>query len=342
MSGPEVAVVRTTRTSTVAGAVGLAGLGALIAVPFWATSGDLHTLIDALTLLALAQMWNLLAGYAGLVSIGQQAYLGLGAYGLYVLGDRAGLHPFLATIVAGLAAAVIGIPTAALAFRLRGGYFAIGTWVIAEVYHLLVKNFSQLGGGTGISVSSAAALGRETRDRGAYWLALAVGVGAIVLVYAILRSRLGLALTAIRDNEAGAESLGVNVLRAKVIVYLVAALGCGLVGAVIYLDLLRLQPDAAFSVNWTADMIFIVVIGGIGTIEGPILGTAVFFVLRELLADYGVWYLVTLGSVAVLVMLFTPGGLWNLLLRRVDARFFPVQRRLRLPQLPDAAPAGRP
>jgi branched-chain amino acid transport system permease protein len=203
--------------------------------------------------------------------------------------------------------------------------------VIAEVYHLLVINFPELGGGTGITVSSAARLGPELRDRSAYWFALGVGAGSILLVYLLLRSRLGLALTAIRDNEAGAQSLGVDVLRAKVIVYLIAALGCGLAGAVIYLNGLRIQPDAAFSINWTAYMIFIVVIGGLGTIEGPILGTAIFFVMQELLADYGVWYLVALGAVAVGVIAITPGGLWNLVVRRTDLRLFPVQRRLALP-----------
>jgi branched-chain amino acid transport system permease protein len=318
--------------------VGLVALGVLVAVPFWASSGDVRTLIRALTLLALAQMWNLLAGYAGLVSIGQQAYVGLGAYGLVIFGDKAGIHPFLVVLVAGLAAAVIAIPTAAIAFRLRGGYFAIGTWVIAEVYRLVIANISELGSGTGTTVRSAAELERTTRDRGAYWLALAAGVGAVLIVYFILRSRLGLALTAIRDNEAGAESLGVDVLRAKVIVYLVAAFGCGFAGAVIYLNLLRIQPDGAFSINWTVYMIFIVVIGGIGTIEGPILGTAVFFVLQELLADYGVWYLVALGAVAVFVMLVAPGGLWSLVQRRFDVHLFPVQRRLRLPAAAGQAP----
>ncbi len=235
-------------------------------------------------------------------------YIGLGAYGLFVLGDKAGLHPFLAVLVAALAATVIAVPTAGLAFRLRGGYFAIGTWVIAEVYRLVIANNAELGSGTGTTVSSAAELGRAARDNGAYWLALAAGVGAVLVVYLILRSRLGLALTAIRDNETGAQSLGVDVLRAKVIVYLVAAFGCAFAGGVVYLNLLRIQPDAAFTVNWTVYMIFIVVVGGIGTIEGPILGTAVFFVLQELLADYGVWYLIALGAVAVIVMLWAPAG----------------------------------
>jgi branched-chain amino acid transport system permease protein len=222
---------------------------------------------------------------------------------------------------------------APLAFRLRGGYFAIGTWVIAEVFFLLTINGTDLGidlgGGQGVTILSAAGLDRELRGHGTYWWALGVGAGSVLLAYGILRSRIGLALTAIRDDEAAARSLGVNVLRTKVLVWIVAAFGCGLAGAVIYLNLLRLQPEAAYRVDWTAYMIFIVVIGGIGTIEGPILGTIIFFTLQQKLSQYGVWYLIILGSVAVLAAVWLRGGIWGTLARRLDLRLFPVQRRVR-------------
>lgn len=145
-----------------------------------------------------------------------------------------------------------------------------------------------------------------------YWIGLAIGIGAVALVYLLLRARQGLALTAIRDSETAAKSLGVYNLRAKLTVYVVAATGTGLIGSLIFLQKLRISPDAAFSVtDWTANVIFIVVIGGIGTIEGPILGVIVFFMLRELLAGFGSWYLIALGAVAVAVMLRSPRGLWG-------------------------------
>ena len=159
-------------------------------------------------------------------------------------------------------------------------------------------------------------------------MAVLVGIGAVAVTYLLLRRRLGLALTAIRDSEQSAQSLGVPVFRTKFAVYLVAAFGCSLAGAVIYLNLLRVQPEAAFSVNWTAFMIFIVVIGGVGTIEGPIIGTIVFFVLQETLSGYGAWYLVLLGAVAVVVTLVARRGLWGLVADRTGWSLFPVQRRL--------------
>ena len=153
-----ISVARASRTSRTFGLAGLAAVAVLVSVPWWATPGDMRLLVEALALLALAQMWNLLAGYAGLVSIGQQAYIGLGAYGFYYFADKAGLHPFLSVFVAGFAAMIIAIPTAALVFRLRGGYFAIGTWVIAEVFRLIVAQIGPLGAGTGVSVQSLVAM----------------------------------------------------------------------------------------------------------------------------------------------------------------------------------------
>jgi branched-chain amino acid transport system permease protein len=300
----------------------------LALAPSWATLGQLRNLVELLTLLAIAQMWNLLAGYAGLVSIGQQGYIGIGAYAFYALGEKAGVQPFLAVVLAGLIAAAISVPSAALVFRLRAGYFAIGTWVVAEVFHLFFLNSSWLGGGAGASVLFVSDIDRQTRQFVTYWLALGLGLGAIALTYLLLRRRTGLALTAIRDNEEGAEGIGVDVLRAKVGVYVVAALGCGLAGAITYLSLLRIQPDAAFTVNWTAYMIFIVVIGGIGTIEGPIIGAILFFFLQEQLADQGSLYLILLGLIAVGVTLKLPDGIWGWVVRRWDVHLFPVARRL--------------
>jgi len=308
----------------------------LVVVPWAGDAGLMRLVVEFIALLVLAQMWNLLAGYAGLVSIGQQAYVGLGGYALVVLADDLGVNPFLAVPLAGLVSVLFALPTAALVFRFQGASFAVGTWAVAEVYRLLVANTDALGRGTGRTLKAVFPLARETRELGTYSLALIIGVGAVAAVYLYLRSRRGLGLMAVRDSEPASQSLGVDVFRTKLAVYLLAAFGTGTTGALVYLNLLRVSPDAAFSISWTAYAIFIVVIGGLGTLEGPIVGTVAFFLVRELLADYGAWYMILLGSLAVVGMMLYPRGVWGLVAERWDLRFFPVQRRVRLDDSPSS------
>jgi branched-chain amino acid transport system permease protein len=313
----------------------IVALAALVfaAAPWWADRASLRLLSEIFAYVALASLWNLLAGYAGLVSVGQQAYVGLGAYLLFALAMLAGVHPLVAIPIAGLAAAIVSVPVAALMFRLRGHYFAIGTWVMAEVFRLLAAQFVALGGGSGTSLPVATVLSiassRPMREFIIYWIALAqvaLILGAIVW---LLRSRYGLALTAIRDSELGARSNGVDVQRIKYVVYIAVAFGTAMVGALIFLQKIRISPDTAFSVNdWTAFVIFITVIGGIGRIEGPIIGTVVFFLLRQTLADLGAIYLLILGVIAIAVMLKAPKGIWGLVADRFGWQVFPLERRL--------------
>jgi branched-chain amino acid transport system permease protein len=305
----------------------------LAAAPLWADRADLRLLAEIFAYVALASLWNLLAGYAGLVSVGQQAYVGLGGYLLFALATLMDVHPLLAIPLAGLAAAVVAVPTAALMFRLRGHYFAIGTWVVAEVFRMVASQVSALGGGSGTSLPASVVLSmastRQMRDFLVYWIALALVVAILGAIVLLLRSRYGLALTAIRDSELGARSNGVDVARIKYVVYVAVAFGTAMVGALIFLQKIRISPDTAFSVNdWTAFVIFITVIGGIGRIEGPIIGTLVFFLLRQTLADLGAIYLLILGVVAIAVMLKAPKGLWGLVAERFGWQVFPLQRRL--------------
>ena len=337
MMGTPFRVQHATRSSQVGMAVFAIALVLLAAAPVWGGREHLRLLSEIYAYVALASLWNLLAGYAGLVSVGQQAYVGLGGYVLFAVTMLVGVHPLVAVPLAGVVGAVVALPVAGLMFRLRGHYFAIGTWVVAEVFRLLASQVSVLGGGSGISlpasiVTSMAAT-RQLREFLIYWVALALVVivlGAIVL---LLRSRYGLALTAIRDNELAARANGVDVGRTKLVVYVLTAFGTAMVGALIFLQKLRISPDTAFSVNdWTAFVIFITVIGGIGRVEGPILGTIVFFLLRQTLADLGSLYLLMLGAVAIAVMLFAPKGLWGVIAERFGWQLLPLERRLRFAQ----------
>ena len=310
-----------------------AALLALVAAPYWADRLSLRLFAEVFTFIALASLWNLLAGYAGLVSVGQQAYVGLGGYLLFALAMFAGIPPIPAILFAGPLSALVSIPIALLIFRLRGAYFAIGTWVVAEVFRLLASQISALGGGSGVSLPAsiiiAMAPSRTMREFEIYWLALTLMLAVLAGIIALLRSRHGLALTAIRDNEMAAQSSGIDVTRLKFAVYLLSACGTGMVGALIFLMKLRISPDTAFSVNdWTAYVIFIAVIGGIGRVEGPIVGTVVFFLLRQTLADLGSLYLLMMGAVAIGVMLWAPRGLWGVIADRFGWQALPLQRTL--------------
>jgi branched-chain amino acid transport system permease protein len=305
---------------------------ALLSVPLWGGASAMRNVVEMLSLLAIAQMWNLLAGYAGLVSVGQQAWIGLGGYALIVLADDLGMNPFLAVFAAGLIPLVLAFPVAGLVFRLRGGYFAIGTWVVAEVFRLLVSSSTDwLRGGSGRTLNAVTPrfMERATRENATFLLAVLIGVGAVVLVYLLMRSRIGLALSATRDSERGAASLGVNTYRMKLLVFVISAVVTGIAGALIYLNLLNIRPNAAFSVNWTAQMIFVVVIGGLGSVEGPIIGVILYRFIQENLANFGEWSFILLGVIAVVMMLVAPQGIWGLLRQRFGWEIFPAHRYLR-------------
>jgi branched-chain amino acid transport system permease protein len=326
--------------ATTASRVGIvivaAALMALAAAPTWTGRAELRLLAEIYAFLALASLWNLLAGYAGLVSVGQQAFVGLGGYLLFGLAMFGGVPPLWIIPITGLIAAVVAVPVAWLIFRLRGAYFAIGTWVVAEVLRLVSAQIGALGGGSGTSLPTGIVLSiagsRSMRELVLYWLALALLVLILGAIFLLLRSRYGLALTAIRDNELAARSNGVDVARIKLLVYVLTAAGTAMVGSLVFLQKLRISPDTAFSVNdWTAFVIFIVVIGGIGRIEGPIVGTIVFFLLRQSFADLGSLYLLMLGVVAIAAMLLAPKGLWGLIADRLGWQLLPLARRVVLP-----------
>jgi branched-chain amino acid transport system permease protein len=341
-----VRVTRSRRSTLWAAAVAVIAVVVLAALPYLVYQGTTGLLVNFFVLLIMASMWNLLAGYAGLVSVGQQAFIGLGSYFVLVAGLH-GTDPFLGLPLAVVGCAVIGLVVWWLLSRLRTGYFAIATWVIASICYLVIIRFPSLGGGTGAALSGMPDIGATLLNAYIYWASLAVAVVALVAVYAVLRGRLGLVLTALRDDETGARSVGARVTRAQLIVFVIAAAGCGAAGALELLSQPFVQPTAAFSIQWTAEMIFACLIGGIGTIEGPIVGTIVFFALQQWLASYGTWYFIVLGAVAIAVAIWAPRGLWGLAAERLGLRLFPVGYYLWPPgdsvrpfRLPGRRPAG--
>ena len=335
-----------------------AALAVLYALPAIAPRAVVQDLFGILTLLVLAMNWNMLAGFAGLVSVGQQAFVGIGAYAMFAAIILAGLDPLLGVLIGGIAAAVFSIPMAFFAFRLNGAYFAIGTWVVADIARLAISQWKALGGGTGTSlpkgtakemlgvsqikdvldISTAAA----AADALTYWLMLSLAAAMLVASYVFLRSRMGLGLQAIRDNENAARSVGVDPVRLKALVFLLCAFATGLCGALAFIQITRVTPDAAFSViDWTAFVIFVTVIGGIGTLPGPIVGVVVFYALQRLLADYGTVYLIVLGLIGIAVMLFARRGLWGMLSDRIGFDLLPLTHRPPRAAAPPPEPTGR-
>jgi branched-chain amino acid transport system permease protein len=306
---------------------------ALGSLPFWCDRSSMRLMTEVYSYLALASLWNLLAGYAGLVSVGQQAFVGLGGYALFSVALILQINPLWGIPAAGVIAGLMSIPIVLLLFRLKGAYFTIGSWVIAEIFPYIFAQVKQVGGGSGQSLPAhvvrTVAESRDAREFLIYWLFFGVAVAVLLAIVVLLRSRYGLALQAIRDNETAAKSNGIDVNRTKLVVFVVAAVCTGIVGALIFLQKLSITPWVAFSMNnWTVYVIFITVIGGIGRIEGPIVGTIIFFALRQYLADLATVYLIVFGVVAILVMLWAPRGLWGYFADRYGWQLFPLARRL--------------
>jgi len=324
----EFTVVRADHSAKVALVVAVAALVFAASIPFWGNSSWMRDFVEIACYLIFAMMWNLMAGYGGMVSVGQQAFFGIGGYAMVILGNFAGVNPFVAIPLGALVAAIVAIPLSCVAFRLQGGYFAIGTWVISETFRLSFANVTAVGGGSGTTLTALHGIGKAAREGATYWIALACVVASITLVYVFLRSKRGLALLAVRDNEVAAESQGIPVRRMKLAVYTVSAFGAGLAGALYFVGNLRISPDAAFSVNWTAFAIFMVVIGGLGRIEGPIIGALLFWALNKFFSDFGSWYLIGLGAMAILATLFFKQGLWGYVQTHWGWRLFPIERRL--------------
>jgi branched-chain amino acid transport system permease protein len=202
--------------------------------------------------------------------------------------------------------------------------------VLAATIMLVIEKFSSIGGGTGLPLPGFSGMDPTLLTAYTYWAGLAVTVLTLIGIYLLLRGRLGLVLTAVRDDEVAARSSGARVGLARLLVFVVAGAGCGAAGGVLAISQLQVQPSAVFSVQWTAEMAFAVIIGGLGTIEGPIIGTVVYMVLQQTLASYNAWYLIILGLVAMIVALFARRGLWGLIDERLNLRLFPVGYWLRM------------
>jgi branched-chain amino acid transport system permease protein len=326
---PGFAVERWTRLSAVSSIAAAALLIVLGFGPLLFSANVVDSLTNLFIYLILAIMWNALAGFAGLVSVGQQAFFGLGAYFAIQL-SHYGVSVYPALLLGALVAGVLSLPISVLMLRLRGGEFAIGMWVVAELVHLFVALDPLINGETGVSMIALNVFSPDDRRAYNYWMALAAAIVLLGAIFALLRGRLGASVQAIRDDEDAAESVGVRVLAGKRTIFFLAAFGCALAGSLWLATSISFQPRQYFGIQWTAYMIFMVLVGGLGTFEGPIIGAVIFFLIEYLFGETGVWYLVGLGGAAIVFALFLPRGLWGTVEDKFGIRLLPVGYRLRL------------
>ena len=278
--------------------------GALV-VPQLTDRRDTITLLFLVFLyIALAQSWNLLAGYAGQINLGHAAFFGVGALVTRDLWTKEDV-PFAAAFLAGGGAAVlfalaVGIPT----FRLRGIYFAIGTLAMAEALRITVSNLRPQV--TALPAQALATYDLEPR----YYLALGLAVCTVLVAFILPRTRLSLGILAVREDEEAAEASGVNALAHKLAALVLSSFFAGLAGGTFAFYHVSYYPDRPFFPIWTFDAVLATFIGGVGTLAGPIVGATFFIVVRDRLAvEVQEVHQAIFGLLFILVVLMLPGGL---------------------------------
>lgn len=295
----------------------------MISLPYWASRYWVLVALLFSINLALSQMWNLLAGYSGLISLGQQAFIGLGGYTLAVFSIYYGFPIWLAILIGGIISVLFALMISAPIFRMRGVYFAIGSWTVAEVLRIIFSNWEYVGYGMGLFIKPAYKLSFNT----IYFSALGAGIVSVAIVFFILRSKLGLGLMAIRDEETASETAGVDIFRCKLTCFLISAFITGMVAGVLYLHNIFIQPYSAFGIDWTVRLVFITIIGGIGTIEGPIIGSLLYVFLHQWLSEHPSVSLLILGIIAITVILLAPKGIMGTLQEKLGFEFLSPRRK---------------
>jgi len=283
----------------------------LAALPLFGNALVLDKLTLLMVYLILAVMWNLLAGFAGLVSVGHQAFIGLGGYFTLRLVEW-GLPPFIAILVGAAFVIVVAWPMSWFVLRLKAAEFAVAMWVLAEAIRSLVMLDPLIQGETGRSLVALNAIDPDIRRNTIYLIAVAAAALSLFISYQVLQGRFGAESQAIRDDEEAASSVGVSTFRVKRMMFIISALGCALAGTIWLASAITFQPRTAFGVNWSVFMLFMVLVGGLGRYLGPVIGAVLFFVLQETFGDFGAWYLAGIGLVAIVFALYAPTGIVGL------------------------------
>ena len=269
------------------------------------SSNTRRYLLQIFLYIALGEAWNLLSGFAGMTSLGQQLFVGFAGYSLAVMTGVFQRSLLLGLLTGAAVSALAALLLAPVLFRMRGMYFAIATWVAAEAMEKVFLNWKFVNQGGGMTVRLNPYPGTAL----IYGLALAVCCFAMLSVFLLMRTKLGLGLLAMRDDPVASATIGVNLTRNRLIVYVLAAVLTALAGGVFFLNKGVIYPESGFSVSWTVSCVFICIIGGSGTMIGPVVGAVLYVLLREYLAHYPGWSNIMLGTITLLVILFLPKGI---------------------------------
>ena len=299
----------------------------LLTVPAWGTDYVLLFCLFFCLYLALAQMWNLLVGFSGLLSLGQQAFIGIGGYTVAVMTDYYSINIWLSVIIGGLLSVILASFMSLFIFRMKGVYFAIGTWIFAEMLLIWFGNWKYVKYGSGMFVNADPPPSMVT----IYYAALILAIGGFVVVFSIVNSKMGLGLMAMRDDEEAAETIGIQIFRSKLFCFLTAAFMTGVTAGVFHVFQIFVEPYKAFSIEWTIILLFIVVIGGIGTIEGPIVGAFVYVLLSQWLTEYASISMLLMGMMAILIILLAPSGIIGTIHEKTGFAFLTSHRRMSPP-----------
>ena len=295
----------------------------LFTAPFWAANNILNIISMIMLYMSIGQMWNLMGGYSGLVSLGHQIFIGIGGYSMAVITNVYHFNLFLAIIVGGLLSAVFALVISFPIFKMRGIFFTIGSWIVAETIMLIFTNWKYINYAAGMYIT----VNRTLSWSSIYIISLVIGLGAVILVYAIMRTKRGLALMSMRDNESAAEVMGVNLYRTKLTLFLISALVTGMTGAVMYINVAYITPYSGFGISWTVAAVFIVIIGGIGTMEGPIIGAIIYVILYQYLYSLPGISMLILGAVAIVIILVAPNGIMGTLQDKFGFEILSPRRR---------------
>jgi len=285
--------------------------------PFWVNFGVL-----ALFYAFIGQSWNIAGGFAGQLSFGHVVFFGVGCYASTILQLRFGLNPWLGLPASALAGGLMGFVVAFLSFRagLKGSYFALITLAFAEVMRILTNSVEFTGGGLGLLIPARpAASNFQFAERiGFYFVILALTVLSIAVAVWLKRSRFGAQLAAIRENEDAARALGIDVFREKVKVLILSGALCGMGGAFFAQYFLYIDPMIAFGVDKSVEMLLVSMVGGAGTVYGPLIGAVLLAGIGDaarVLTNVQGLSLVIYGALLVVIIAFLPNGLIDLFQR---------------------------